>query len=159
MVLNTIHSKHCCGGVTCYELQKEAEGIPNSKVYRMVRQLEEAGYLEKVKERTGSRPKHLFSLSEAGLLHLDELKEYLRNFFKKLEDYFQEYIEKSFDINAFLHEAVLFGRHHDGLMIKRVLDHDNLSKDEKMALLNEIEEDLENMMKFIKSAKEELTRS
>ena len=62
LIFNTI--KNCPDGLTYYDLKQYGE-IPHSKIYRMMKKLEEKGDLIKKNDisiETG-RPKHLYFLS------------------------------------------------------------------------------------------------
>ena len=65
LIFNTV--RNCPNGLTYYDLKKFGE-IPHSKIYRMMKKLEDKGDLIKkddVSAETG-RPKHLYFLSKQG---------------------------------------------------------------------------------------------
>ena len=79
-IFNTIKSYP--EGITYYDLKKFGD-IPHSKIYRMMKSLEEKGDLlrkDDISKETG-RPKHLYFLSEQGKSRLVELRKNMGDLF------------------------------------------------------------------------------
>ena len=126
-------------GLTYYDLKKFGN-IPHSKIYRMMKSLEEKGDLlrkDDISKETG-RPKHLYSLSEQGESRLTNLRKKMVDLFDILKSRFPEDLS-NFDHNKFLEDATFNSRL---LTMASPLDHlmsKEISDEEKLEILLEME--------------------
>ncbi|MFX1357569.1 MAG: PadR family transcriptional regulator [Promethearchaeota archaeon] len=151
-MFNTIKSYP--NGLTYYDLQKYGN-IPHSKIYRMMKSLEENGLLirkEDFSQDTG-RPKHLYFLSKQGEKSLEELRAKLGELFEFIKLRFPE-IDSDFDHKKFLNEATfnVWASPVEHIMQKEVSDN------EKLAALSEMESDINGLLEQIQREKDKLER-
>ena len=149
-IFNTL--KNYPNGLTYYDLKQYGE-IPHSKIYRMMKKLEEKGDLIKkdgISVETG-RPKHLFFLSKQGETRLGDLRENLGKYFKFIKERFPPANEK-FDHKSFLKEATfkVWSSPVEHIMQK------DISDEKKSKILSRMESDLTNMLEKIRKEKKRL---
>jgi DNA-binding PadR family transcriptional regulator len=151
-IFNTV--KECPNGLTYYELKKEYEEIPHSKIYRMMKKLEEKGYLIKkddVSAETG-RPKHLYFLSKQGEAKIEDLRENLGKYFEFIKERFPT-ANNNFDHETFLKEATFKVWSSP---VEHVLQKD-IPKEKKLKILSRMESDLTRMLEKIRKVKKKLS--
>ena len=150
LIFNTI--KNYPNGLTYYDLQQYGE-IPHSKIYRMMKKLENKGDLKK-KDDTSSetgRPKHLYFLSEQGEARLNDLRENLGKYFEFIKERCP--IEESgFDHTIFLKEATFKVWSSP---VEHILQKD-ISNEKKFKILSRMESDLIQMLDKIQKEKKKL---
>ena len=150
-VFNTI--KNSPNGLTYYDLTQFGN-IPHSKIYRLMKDLEDNGDLIKkhdVSSETG-RPKHLYFLSEKGEARLEDLRESLSKYFEFIKERFP--IENSdFDHVTFLKEATFKVWSSP---VEHVIQRD-ISDEEKLEILTRMETDLTKMLEKIQKEKKKLS--
>lgn len=150
LIFNTI--KEYPDGLTYYDLTQFGE-IPHSKIYRLMKSLEENGDLIKkddISAETG-RPKHLYFLSTQGEEKLSELIENLGKYFEFMKERFP--IEDSdFDHENFLKESTFKVWSSP---VEHVIQRDIPNKD-KMQILETMETDLTRMLEKIRKEKKKL---
>ncbi|NHJ20677.1 MAG: hypothetical protein EAX91_07045 [Candidatus Lokiarchaeota archaeon] len=149
-IFNTIKSYP--EGLTYYDLKKFGD-IPHSKIYRMMKLLEEKGDLireDDISKETG-RPKHLYFLSQQGESRLVELRNNLGELFDLLKSKFPEDIP-NFDHKKFLEDATFKSSSSplEYLMSKDIPDK------EKLEVLSEMESDINNLLQKIRKEKKSL---
>ena len=151
-MFNTI--KNYPKGLTYYDLQKYGN-IPHSKIYRMMKLLEENGLLIKKEDSSQDigRPKHLYFLSRQGEKSLEELRAKLGEFFEFIKLRFPE-IDSDFDHKTFLNEATfnVWASPVEYIMQKEISDY------EKLAALSEMESDIIGLLEQIQREKDKLER-
>ncbi|MHA1791307.1 MAG: hypothetical protein ACTSVI_01600 [Promethearchaeota archaeon] len=138
-------------GISYYDLQKKS-AMPPTKIYRCLKVLEEKNLLEKKSIKTGSRPKYLYSLNHNGVNKLNELKDKIILFFKKLNEDFPIPDFSNFNVENVLESSTLVPKLDpiDELMKM------NISKMEKLNKLKEIEERLTIFLDKIKEKRKVL---
>lgn len=146
-IFNTI--KNYPEGLTYYDLKKFGN-IPHSKIYRMMKQLEEEGFLvrkDDTSKETG-RPKHLYFLSEKGELRLKELRENIGEIFDLLKLRFPDDIPE-FDHRKFLEGATfqVWASPVEYVMCREISDQ------QKFKALTEMELDVNNILNKIRKEK------
>ena len=150
-VFNTI--KNSPNGITYYDLTQFGN-IPHSKIYRLMKELEDNGDLIKkddVSSETG-RPKHLYFLSEKGESRLGDLRASLGKYFEFIKERFP--IENGdFDHEAFLKEATFKVWSSP---VEHVIQKD-ISNEEKLEILTQMESDLNRMLEKIQKEKKKLS--
>jgi len=149
-VFNTI--KNSPNGLTYYDL-KQYGNIPHSKIYRLMKNLEENGDLIKkddISTETG-RPKHLYFLSEQGEEKLGDLRENLSKYFEFMKERFP-IEDKNFDHVSFLKEATFKVWSSP---VEHVIQRD-ISDEEKLEILTRMESDLNRMLEKILKEKKKL---
>jgi len=151
-IFNTIKSYP--EGLTYYDL-KQYGSIPHSKIYRLMKSLEEDGYLvrkDDISKETG-RPKHLYFLSEQGERRLEELRIKLRDIFEFIKLRFPE-TSPDFDHNTFLTKATfnVWSSPVEFIMQKEISDND------KLMALTEIELDIIKLLEQITIEKKKLEK-
>ena len=149
-IFNTIKSYP--EGLTYYDLKKFGN-IPHSKIYRMMKSLKEEGYLirkDDTSKETG-RPKHLYFLSEQGESKLKELRENIGEIFDWLILRFPDNIP-AFDHKKFLENATfqVWASPVEYVMCKEISD------EEKLEALTEMELDVNNILTKIRKEKTNL---
>jgi len=146
-VFNTI--KNSPNGITYYDLTQFGN-IPHSKIYRLMKDLEDNGDLIKrddVSSETG-RPKHVYFLSEKGEARLEDLRVSLGKYFEFIQERFP--IENSeFDHESFLKEATFKVWSSP---VEHVIQKD-ISNEEKLEILTQMESDLNIMLEKIQKEK------
>lgn len=146
-IFNTIKSYP--EGITYYDLKKFGD-IPHSKIYRMMKSLEEKGDLlrkDDISKETG-RPKHLYFLSEQGKSRLVELRKNMGDLFDLIKSKFPEDMP-NFDHKRFLEDATFKSSSSplENLMSKDIPDK------EKLEVLSEMESDFKNILNKIRKEK------
>lgn len=149
-IFNTI--KSCPNGLTYYDLQRFGN-IPHSKIYRMMKALEEEGDLVK-KDATSTetgRPKHLYFLSSQGALRLETLRKKLGEIFEFIKLRFPME-DPSFDHNEFLREGTfkIWANPVEFVMRKEVSD------SQKLKDLLDMEKDVTSILRRIRKEKEKI---
>lgn len=134
-------------GLTFYDLQ-QIEGLPASKIYRLMKKLEEEGYLihEEPLNELG-RPKYVFKKSPRGNERHKELKAELKQLFQVIQT--SNFPSNSeFNIDEFLEKATfqLFPAPY-----KRILSC-NISTSEKLARLREMEQEMTDSLAEIRKS-------
>ena len=149
-VFNTI--KNSPNGITYYDLTQFGN-IPHSKIYRLMKDLEDNGDLIKrddVSSETG-RPKHVYFLSEKGEARLEDLRVSLGKYFEFIKERFP--IENSdFDHVSFLKVATFKVWSSP---VEHVIQKD-ISNEEKLEILTQMESDLNIMLEKIQKEKKKL---
>ena len=151
LIFNTIRNNP--DGLTYYDLKQFGE-IPHSKIYRMMKKLEDEGDLIKkddVSAETG-RPKHLYFLSKQGEGRLEDLRENLGKYFDFIKERFPV-ANSSFDRNAFLKEATFKVWSSP---VEHVLQRD-IPNEKKLKILSRMESDLNRMLEKIRKEKKRLS--
>ena len=151
LIFNTI--RNCPDGLTYYDLKQFGE-IPHSKIYRMMKKLENKGYLIKkddISSETG-RPKHLYFLSKQGEIRFDELRENLEKYFEFIKERFPT-ADSSFDHKTFLKEATF---NVWSSPVEYIIQKD-LPNEKKLKFLSRMESDLTQMLEKIRKEKKKLS--
>ena len=151
LIFNTI--KNCPNGLTYYDLKQYGE-IPHSKIYRMMKKLEDKGDLIKkddVSIETG-RPKHLFFLSKQGETRLVDLRENLGKYFEFIKERFPS-AKSDFDHETFLKEATFKVWSSP---VEHVIQKD-IPNEKKIKILSRMESDLTNMLEKIRREKKKIS--
>ena len=149
-IFNTL--KNYPKGLTYYDLKQYGE-IPHSKIYRMMKKLEEKGDLIKkddISVETG-RPKHLYSLSKQGEARLDDLRENLGKYFKFIKERFPS-ANGNFDHESFLKEATFKVWSSP---VENIIQKD-ISNEKKIKILSRMESDLITMLEKIRKERKKL---
>ncbi len=139
-------------GLTYYDLKKFGN-IPHSKVYRMMKELAEEGFLsikDDVSKDTG-RPKHLYFLTDKGESKLIELRQKIGKIFEFIKHRFPESgIE--FDHEKFLKEATfcVWSSPVEYIMQKEI------PNEEKLNFLIYMEKDVNEILQKIRKEKVKL---
>ncbi|NVM44189.1 MAG: helix-turn-helix transcriptional regulator [Candidatus Lokiarchaeota archaeon] len=141
-------------GLTYYDLKKFGN-IPHSKVYRMMKELAEEGFLsikDDVSKDTG-RPKHLYFLTDKGESKLSDLRQKIGKIFEFIKLRFPESgIE--FDHEEFLKEATFSVWSSP---VEYIMQKDVPNK-EKLNILTYMEKDVNNILVKIRKEKEKLQK-
>ncbi len=139
-------------GLTYYDLKKFGN-IPHSKVYRMMKELAEEGFLsikDDVSKDTG-RPKHLYFLTDKGENKLIDLRQKNGKIFEFIKRRFPESgIE--FDHDVFLKEATfsVWSSPVEYIMQK------DIPNEEKLNVLTYMEKDVNEILRKIRKEKAKL---
>ncbi len=141
-------------GLTYYDLKKFGN-IPHSKIYRMMKELAEEGYLsvkDDVSKDTG-RPKHLYFLTEKGESKLIDLRLKVGKIFEFIKHRFPE-TGTEFDHEKFLKGATfsVWSSPVEDIMQK------DLSDEEKIYYLSSMEKDVNGILLKIRKEKEKLQK-
>ena len=139
-------------GLTYYDL-KQYGAIPHSKIYRMMKKLEEKGDLIKKDDtsiETG-RPKHLYFLSKQGETRLGDLRENLGKYFKFIKERFPS-ANGTFNHESFLKEATFKVW---ASPVENIIQKD-ISNEKKIKILSHMESDLNKMLEKIRKEKKKL---
>jgi len=151
-IFNTV--KDFKEGLTYYDLKKFGN-IPHSKIYRMMKQLAEKGFLsikDDVSKDTG-RPKHLYFLTDKGESRLSDLRGKIGKIFEFIKLRFPESgIE--IDHEKFLKEATfsVWSSPVEFVMQK------DISTEEKLEILTYMEKDVNDILQKIRKEKEKLQK-
>ncbi len=150
LIFNTI--KEYPNGLTYYDLTQFGE-IPHSKIYRLMKSLEEDGDLirkDGLSKETG-RPKHLYFLSEQGEGKLNDLKNNLSKHFEFMKERFPTENDK-FDHKCFLKDATfkVWSSPVEHIVQKNISDND------KLEILTMMESDLTRILKKVRKEKKKL---
>ena len=141
-------------GLTYYDLKKFGN-IPHSKIYRMMKELAEEGYLsikDDVSKDTG-RPKHLYFLTERGESKLIELLQKVGKIFEFIKHRFPE-TGMECDHEKFLKGATfsVWSSPVEFIMQKDITD------DEKLNALTYMENDVNGILLKIRKEKHKLQK-
>ena len=152
LIFNTV--KEIPDGLTYYDLKKFGN-IPHSKIYRMMKDLAEEGYLsvkDDISKDTG-RPKHLYFITDKGETKLSELRLKVGKIFELIRLRFPE-SGISIDPNTLLKEATfsIWSSPVEYIMQK------DISNEEKLTLLIHMEKDVSQILKKIRKEKLKLQR-
>ena len=151
-LFNTIKNKP--EGLTYYDL-KQYGSIPHSKIYRMMKKLEEEGDLVRKDDfsKDTGRPKHLYSLSEQGKIKLRDLKIKLGEFFEFLKYRFPT-TNTDFDHESFLQEATfkVWASPIEHIMRQEV------SNEGKLKALSKMESRLTEYLKKVQTTRNKLEK-
>jgi len=147
LVLNTFDQNP--KGLTLYDLKKIGH-IPHSKIYRLMNKLESEGILQKIEQKgeTGI-PKYIFSLTDKGNREVSELRLSLQT---ELENLKPSLPESSYNLDELLNKGNL-GVFKDP--IERILCKD-IQNVEKIELLTDLEDHLQEMVQKIHDTKHKL---
>jgi predicted ArsR family transcriptional regulator len=150
LIFNTV--KEVPEGLTYYDLKKFGN-IPHSKIYRMMKELAEDGYLyvkDDISKETG-RPKHLYFLTDKGERKLTELRQKIGNIFELIK---QRFPESGIELD---HEKILKGATFNiwSSPVEYIMQKD-ISNEEKLAALTFIEKDVNEILKKIRKEKSKL---
>ncbi|MFX1353071.1 MAG: PadR family transcriptional regulator [Promethearchaeota archaeon] len=140
-IFNTI--KEYKDGMTYYDLTQYGN-IPHSKIYRIMKSLEEDGDLvrkDDISQETG-RPKHLYFLSDKGAKKLDDLRKKIGEIFEFIKLRFPE-SNSDLDHSKFLNEATF---NVWSSPIEFIINKD-ISDEKKLKALSEIEYDIMRLLK------------
>jgi len=141
-------------GLTYYDLKKFGN-IPHSKIYRMMKELAEEGYLsikDDVSKDTG-RPKHLYFLTEKGESKLIDLRQKVGKIFEFIKHRFPE-TGVEFDHEKFLKGATfsVWSSPVEYIMQK------DITNEEKLNALTYMENDVNGILLKIRREKEKLQK-
>ncbi|MBY9011134.1 MAG: helix-turn-helix transcriptional regulator [Candidatus Lokiarchaeota archaeon] len=141
-------------GLTYYDLKKFGN-IPHSKVYRMMKELAEEGFLsikDDVSKDTG-RPKHLYFLTDKGESKLLDLRGKLGKIFEFIKHRFPESCIE-FDHEEFLKEATfsVWSSPVEYIMQK------DIPNEEKLNFLTYMEKDVNEILRKIRKEKVKLQK-
>ena len=150
VLLNTIQEHP--DGITLYDLKKIGH-LPHSKLYRMMKKLEEKQFLIVTEEKNETgRPKFIHFISEEGIKYQNSLKSKLSAIFEDIKNTYNKY--EDFDTHNFL-EKTTFNMWKDP--IGRCMDQD-VSNQEKLKHLTHIEEETINYLNQIKKNRKKLEK-
>ncbi|NVM17741.1 MAG: PadR family transcriptional regulator [Candidatus Lokiarchaeota archaeon] len=141
-------------GLTYYDLKKFGN-IPHSKIYRMMKELAEEGFLsikDDVSKDTG-RPKHLYFLTDKGKSKLLDLRQNIGKIFEFIKHRFPESgIE--IDHETFLKEATfsVWSSPVEYIMLK------DIPNEEKLNILTYMENDVNDILLKIRKEKVKLQK-
>ncbi|MEJ2276694.1 MAG: helix-turn-helix transcriptional regulator [Candidatus Lokiarchaeota archaeon] len=79
ILLNTMENYP--DGMTYYDLQQFGN-VPHSKIYRIMKKMEQEGYLRKEEIVEIGRPKHLYFTTEKGLKYKESIRQEVRRYLK-----------------------------------------------------------------------------
>ncbi len=141
-------------GLTYYDLKKFGN-IPHSKIYRMMKELAEEGYLsvkDDVSKDTG-RPKHLYFLTKKGENKLIDLRQKTGKIFEFIKQRFPE-TGVEFD-----HEKILKGATFCvwSSPVEYIMQK-NISNEEKLIALTHMEKDVDGILVKIRKEKKKLQK-
>ncbi len=152
LIFNTLKNKP--DGMTYYDL-KQYGNIPHSKIYRLMKKLEEDGDLVRkdASPEESGRPKHLYFLSEQGEHKSKGLQIKLGKFFEFIKLRFPE-SSQDFD-----HETFLQGSTFKVWCspVEHVLQ-SNMKDDEKLQALEALESDVSQILQKIQNEKHKLEK-
>jgi len=152
-LFNTV--KDFAEGLTYYDLKKFGN-IPHSKIYRMMKELAEEGYLSvknDVSKDTG-RPKHLYFLTEKGESKLIDLRQKIGNIFEFIKQRFPE-TETEFDHEKFLKAATfrVWSSPVEYIMQK------DITNEQKLQALTHMENDVNGILLKIRKEKQKIQKT
>ena len=141
-------------GLTYYDLKKFGN-IPHSKIYRMMKELAEEGFLsikDDVSKDTG-RPKHLYFMTDKGESKLSDLRQKIGKIFEFIKHRFPE-SGLDFDHETLLKEATfsVWSSPVEYIMQK------NIPIEEKLNVLTYMEEDVNEILRKIRKEKVKLRK-
>ena len=141
-------------GMTYYDLKKYGD-IPHSKIYRMMKKLEEKGDLirkDDISSETG-RPKHLYFLSDQGERRLQILKERLGDL---IELIILRFPDKKIELDTKKMLDATFGVWSSPVEYVLQLE---ISDQDKIEAFSEMESDLTDLLDKVKQAKLKILRN
>jgi len=152
LIFNTV--KEIPEGLTYYDLKKFGN-IPHSKIYRMMKELAEEGYLsvkDDVSRDTG-RPKHLYFMTDKGENKLIDLRNKIGKIFELIK---QRFPESGIEFD---HEKILKGATFSiwSSPVEYIMQKD-ISNEEKLEVLTSMEKDVDEILHKIRKEKEKLQR-
>jgi len=152
-IFNTIRSYP--DGMTYYDLTQYGN-IPHSKIYRIMKSLEESGDLirkDDISKETG-RPKHLYFLSDKGERKLEELRRKIGEIFEFIKLRFPE-SNADLSHTKFLNEATfsVWASPVEFIMQK------DISDEKKLKALSEIESDLIKLLEQLHIERNKLEKN
>jgi len=151
ILLNTIKSREETGGLKANEL-KEIVNIPQSRLYRVLKKLEEASLLNKLEDHGGvGRPTNRYFLTKLGDEKLLELKQRFSEILKFLLKRSNIHA-RDFDIDIFVKNLVF---RNTGFFLDQILEN-KMPIEQKIRILEKIEERLTKFLGYIKKKKEQL---
>ncbi|MHA1105129.1 MAG: hypothetical protein ACTSPN_05340 [Promethearchaeota archaeon] len=142
-------------GLTYYDLKKFGN-IPHSKIYRMMKELAEEGYLlvEDDLSKDSGRPKHLYFMTEKGENKLIDLRQKVGKIFELIK---QRFPESSIEFD---HDKILKGATFSiwASPVEYIMQKD-ISNDEKLGELILMEKDVDEILHKIRKEKLKLQRN
>ena len=153
LIFNTV--KEVPEGLTYYDLKKFGN-IPHSKIYRMMKELAEEGYLsvkDDISKDTG-RPKHLYFMTDNGENKLIDLRQKVSKIFELIK---QRFPESGIEFD---HEKILKGATFSiwSSPVEYIMQKD-ISNEEKLEILTFMEKDVDEILNKIRKEKEKLQRN
>ncbi len=138
LLLNTI--KQSPEGLAFSDFKEMGCEAP-TRVYRILKKLEEDGYLTAQTTLPSSgRPKQPFVLTPTGIQKLQELKESLREILQGIQSRFPENT-RNLSISEFLEKGTF---HHFGTPVDFILQNTSIPAEKKRQILTEMEKMLSN---------------
>jgi len=152
LIFNTV--KEIPEGLTYYDLKKFGN-IPHSKIYRMMKELAEEGYLsikDDISKDTG-RPKHLYFMTDKGENKLIDLRQKIGKIFELIK---QRFPESGIEFD---HEKILKGATFSiwSSPVEYIMQKD-ISNEEKLEILTFMEKDVDEILHKIRKEKLKLQR-
>lgn len=145
LVFNTL--RNYPEGFTYYDL-KQLGDIPHSRIYRLMKKMEEAGYLRKEEIKESGRPKHLYFLTERSEKRLKENIEELRKHFSVIREHVQK--KKKWVDNKEWEEHLMSMTYDIWKSpLQKIMD-SPLSPPEKLEILEGMKDDFNSLLKNIK---------
>jgi DNA-binding PadR family transcriptional regulator len=153
LIFNTV--KEIPEGLTYYDLKKFGN-IPHSKIYRMMKELAEEGYLsikDDISKDTG-RPKHLYFMTDKGENKLIDLRQKIGKIFELIK---QRFPESGIEFD---HEKILKGATFSiwSSPVEYIMQKD-ISNEEKLEILTFMEKDVDEILHKIRKEKLKLQRN
>jgi DNA-binding PadR family transcriptional regulator len=153
LIFNTV--KEIPEGLTYYDLKKFGN-IPHSKIYRMMKELAEEGYLsikDDISKDTG-RPKHLYFMTDKGENKLIDLRQKIGEIFELIK---QRFPESGIEFD---HEKILKGATFSiwSSPVEYIMQKD-ITNEEKLELLTFMEKDVDEILQKIRKEKLKLQRN
>lgn len=153
LIFNTV--KEIPEGLTYYDLKKFGN-IPHSKIYRMMKELAEKGYLsikDDISKDTG-RPKHLYFMTDKGENKLIDLRQKIGKIFELIK---QRFPESGIEFD---HEKILKGATFSiwSSPVEYIMQKD-ISNEEKLEILTFMEKDVDEILHKIRKEKLKLQRN
>jgi len=147
LIFNTV--KEIPEGLTYYDLKKFGN-IPHSKIYRMMKELAEEGYLsikDDISKDTG-RPKHLYFMTDKGENKLIDLRQKIGKIFELIK---QRFPESGIEFD---HEKILKGATFSiwSSPVEYIMQKD-ISNEEKLEILTFMEKDVDEILLKIRKEK------
>ncbi len=150
LLLNTI--KQSPEGLAFSDFKEMGCEAP-TRVYRILKKLEEDGYLTtQTTPPSSGRPKQPFVLTKTGLQKLQELKDSLREILEGIRARFPEKTQ-NLNIPEFLEKGTF---HHFGTPADFILQNSSIPAEKKRQILAEMEKMLSNEIEKIHSALKQL---
>ncbi|MCJ7649051.1 MAG: helix-turn-helix transcriptional regulator [Candidatus Lokiarchaeota archaeon] len=153
LIFNTV--KEIPEGLTYYDLKKFGN-IPHSKIYRMMKELAEEGYLSIKDDRSKDtgRPKHLYFMTDKGENKLIDLRQKIGKIFELIK---QRFPESGIEFD---HEKILKGATFSiwSSPVEYIMQKD-ISNEEKLEILTFMEKDVDEILHKIRKEKLKLQRN